>query len=335
MSSADLLSELPALDARENTLVCAIHDAAQRLGQTCSIADILLATGWGISIVAAEEWCDPATVMWHPMMVDRTVPALAQVVTAGLSRLHVVGLDCQSMWFTRTELAALREYVLHVADAYHVVVLWGMHGPGYAVVQHASATHVISVDQPQSAIAYDALDARGGIHCVIVSRHQYAMPVPYWELFTAALHDANRIEFATPNHPLRTTQTWHIGVGAWDVLAYVARQAAPLSLVSTHVGKIVRDYAWRLAHLRAFFEQYRNDVVPLPQRMRVRAAIDDCCFYIGILYKQYAFVQHHHALTTADGELIAQVCSDIAVTLRDMKRYLRGNEWWAEQDSNL
>ncbi len=322
MSSADLLSELPPLDAHENTLICALFDAARRLDIQCSIADILLATGWGVSIVAAEEWCDPATTLWHPMMVDRAIPALAKLHAAQMERLSAIGLSCRSLWFARTEKDALSDFVLRHCDAHHVIVLWGMHGPRYAVVQHATATHVTSGEQPQSAVAYDAIDARGGIHCVVVSRLHPVPSMPYWEWLIASLHFYQRIEFATPTHPIRATQTWHVGVGGWDVLSYVARQAAPLSLVSTHVSKIVRDYAWRIAHLREFFMHFHDETVPLRQRVRVRTAIDDCCFYIGILYKQYGFVQHHGALTTTDGELIAQVCSDIAITLRDLTNYL-------------
>lgn len=319
MIDPDQLSSLPSLHTRANSLVCALHDAACTLGIHCSIAEILVVTGWGITCIAAEEWFDPATLLWHPMMVEREIPALTQEQADGLARLSRLGLTCRDAWFHHTETDALVDYVLRHNDDQHVVVLWGVSGPGYTLIDHATATHLTPRASTES-IPYDAINARGGIHCIVVSRHTYVHKVDYQHYLRDALIYSNRIEFATPTHPLRPTQTWHIGIAAWDVMAYVAQQAAPLSLVSTHVSQIIHDYAWRYAHLQAFLLQKQEETIPPGTYLRLVGDIDDCCFYVGILHKQYAHIQHHTALTIADGALIAQVCGEIASTLRNMRQ---------------
>lgn len=313
-----MLSQLPTTHPHRNALVGALVDAAQHLGVVCDAGHILLHTGWGWGIVAAEEWWDPATTLWHPTTVPHIVPALADEVARALQRLAPLGLMCRDAWFVRSDQQALAEFIRHGIAMHEVVLLWGCNGPGYTMIHAASASGVVVSLTDDTVLPYSRLHTRGGIHCIRVSCAQDAlMRAVKWQNIVMPLKYSSRIAFDTPTHPLRTYQTWHSGIGAWDVLASSATQAAPLALVSTHVAQIVSDYSWRFVCMHAHMEAWQTHVHH-PHALLLTEALADCCFFMGILYKHYAHSREIRALTVADGALIAAVCHDIASTLREV-----------------
>lgn len=330
MSADASLSLLPPQSPIPNSLVQALCDAAAQLGVACQARDILAHSGWGFAVTAAEEWCDPATLLYHPRMLTHVVEPLAHYVSHSLRQLSKLGLDCHDAWFAPHELESLHAYIQAALMRQQAVVLWGCHGPQYACIVSADSAGVYCIDAPTRLVTYAQLYARGGIHVIGVC---VAPCQPgTWRDIVAPLALSLRVDFATPHHPLRDFQTWHIGVGAWDVLAMTATQAAPLALVATHVAQIVTEYAWRLRVMRDVVHTYVCHATDEPAQRALSNALDDCCFYIGILYKHYHSQHDARALTTADGELIATVCRDIAGTLRGVRQEVH---WWAEQDSNL
>ena len=338
MHDADMLASLPTADQCANSLITSVHHAIMRLGVPCDISHLLAYTGWGFGFVAAEEWCDPAVLLWHPLRVNTPPVPLIDGLTHALRRVQALGVACQDAWFSRDTIDTLPMFLAQHAHHDCVLVVWGCAGPGYAVVEWVEGSGFKSVHNPSLIIPLAALDSRGGIHCIVLWRitHHTVTPLT-WHDIVAPLNDARRIEFATPHHPLRAYQTWHCGINAWQVYAATATQAAPLALVSTHVAQIIHDYAWRLMSMRTLLAHWRSDVVHHHAQLQLHAALDDCCFYVGILYKHYGHLHTVRALTVADGELIAHACHAIATTLRDVcvRIGVAQAVWWAEQDSNL
>ncbi|MFN5929252.1 MAG: hypothetical protein ACK45X_14165 [Roseiflexaceae bacterium] len=338
MHDADALASLPPAEHCTNSLIASVYHAIQRLGVPCDITHVLAYTGWGFGFVAAEEWCDPAVLLWHPLRLSTPPVRLIDALTYALCRLQALGIACRDAWFDKDTIDTLPTFLAHHAHHDCVLIVWGCAGPGYSIVEWVAGCGFRRFDDAQHVITPAALDSRGGIHCIVLSRIPHATVTSLtWHDIVAPLNDARRIEFATPQHPLRAYQTWHCGINAWQVYAATATQAAPLSLVSTHVAQIIHDYAWRLMSMRTLLAHWHGDEEHHLAQLQLHAALDDCCFYVGILYKHYGQLHTVRALTVADGELIAQACDAIATTLRDVcvRIGVAQAVWWAEQDSNL
>lgn len=324
----------PAMHQCPNSLFRSLHQGMECLGIACDMPHLLAATGLGFGVVAAEEWCDPATLLWHPMQMTTPVIPLVRLLGRALHRMSLLGVVCEQAWFDRETLPALPAFVASPQHADGVLIVWGCGAPGYTVVEWHNDRFVCD----SGTFTPTQLDLRGGVHCIVLRRElQAPAHGMQWHDMVSPLMMRLRVDFATPNHPLRSYQTWHCGIDAWHLLAATARQAAPLSLISTHVARIISDYTWRLMQMREAVNRWSAPTEPHDAQMYLATALDDCCFYAGVLYKQYGQRTLERALTTSDGALIASACTDIATTLRDVSQRIGmiSDVWWAEQDSNL
>ncbi|NBU63003.1 MAG: hypothetical protein EBS29_00615 [Chloroflexia bacterium] len=336
-----------------NSWLTALWQAAQSINPQLAWQDVYSASGMPFVYVAAESWCDPATIHCHPRMSIVPVPALRALRQFDVAHWAAFGIAVSQHWFTTTH--ELSEFLRQPVNG--AVVIWGVDGPEYGLMIANTATTVTiqRCDGSLHTRAITALYLRSGIDIVVLAPQPIVRLPAYAPLAHAcALIDHKQIvRFGTPNHPLRAEQAWHVGRGAFEVMALTADHAAPLGMVSTHVAKIMQDL-WQRCGVARQLVAHWADVHPLPTgRQLLFQAADafaDAQFFLDIVCTHFPIVTPHRALNHAEGALIAVACRDVRAVLdvaaQDMRQALqqwqphadarrRGVRWWAERDSNL
>ena len=309
-----------------NSWLTALWQAAHSINQEITWQDIYAASGVPFVYVAAESWCDPATIHCHPRLSIPPIPALGALRQLDAAQWAACGIMVAQHWFaTLHELCEFLRQPLH-----GVVVLWGVDGPEYGVLMsHTATTLTIQrCDGSQHMLAHAALYQRSGIDIAILAP-QSVDPLPAYAplAYASACFDSQQIiRFDTPNHPLRIDQAWHVGRGAFEVMALAADHAAPLALVSTHVATIMQDL-WQRCGAAGQIVSYWADYHPSAAGRQLLAqaaeAFMDAQFFLNIICMQFPLTTSHRALSHAEGDLIAAACRDVRVVLDDAAYSMR------------
>ncbi len=303
-----------------NSWLTALWCAAQTIQPQIFWQDVYAASGVPFVYVAAESWFDPATIHCHPRLPIPPVPALRALHQLDASCWAACGIAVTQHWFATGQDLALFFVTQHVG----VVVVWGVAGPEYGVlIAHTDTTLTIQrADGSVHAVDFAALYARGGVDIAVLAPMNVVATPPYAALAHAVqlleLHTI--IRFDTPKHPLRDDQAWHVGLGAFEVMALAADHAAPLALVATHVATSMHDL-WQRCDVAHQLLVYWADLHPLPVgRQLLHQAADafvDAQFFLNIVCRQFPRTTPQRALSHAEGDLVAAACRDVRVVLSD------------------
>jgi hypothetical protein len=303
-----------------NSWLTSLWSATQTVRPACVWQDVYAASGLPFVYVAAESWFDPATIHCHPRLQIPAVPALHALRQLDAGCWAACGIAVTQHWFrTSQELAQFL-----VNPLVGAVVVWGVDGPEYGVlIGHTATTLTIQCgDGRLQSLAYSALYSRGGIDIAVLTPLPVVPAPSYAPLAHAcALFGTQTIvRFDTPKHPLRDDQAWHVGLGAFEVMALAADHAAPLALVSTHVATIMRDLRQRCGVTQQLLQHW----APLHPAatgtqilLQAADAFVDAQFFIDIAATQFPLTTPPRALSHAEGDLIAAVCRDVRVVLSD------------------
>ena len=321
-----------------NSWLTSLWSATQTVRPACAWQDVYAASGLPFVYVAAESWFDPATIHCHPRLQIPAVPALHALRQLDAGCWAACGIAVTQHWFrTSQELAQFL-----VNPLVGAVVVWGVAGPEYGILStYTDTTLTIQyADGRLQSLAYSALYSRGGIDIAVLTPLP-VVPVPSYAplAHACALFGTQTIvRFDTPKHPLRDDQAWHVGLGAFEVMALAADHAAPLALVSTHVATIMRDLRQRCGVAQQLLQHW----APLHPAatgtqilLQAADAFVDAQFFLDIAATQFPLMTPPRALSHAEGDLIAAVCRDVRVVLSDaltgMQRALA--QWQAHCDA--
>lgn len=309
-----------------NSWLISLWSAAQTVHPSCAWQEVYAASGMPFVYVAAESWFDPATIHCHPRLPIPPLPALRALRQLEAPRWAACGIAVTQHWFTTSH--DLAEFLVNQPAG--VVVVWGVAGPEYGVlIAHTDTTLTIQrADGSVQVIDYVALYVRGGIDIAVLAPMNVVATPPY----TALAHAVKLLElhtivrFDTPKHPLREDQAWHVGLGAFEVMALAADHAAPLALVSTHVATIMYDL-WQRGDVAHQLLLCWANSHPLPGgKQLLYQAMDafvDAQFFLDIVCRQFPRTMPQRALSHAEGDLIAAACRDVRLALIDALSYMQ------------
>lgn len=303
-----------------NSWLTSLWFAAQTVRPACTWQDVYAASGIPFVYVAAESWFDPATIHCHPRMQIPAVPALHALRQLDATCWAACGIAVTQHWFRTSQ--DLAEFLVNPIVG--VVVIWGVDGPEYGVLISYTATSLTiqCADGRLQTRAYAALYNRSGIDIAVLAPLPVAPLPSYAPLAQAcALFGTQTIvRFDTPKHPLRDDQAWHVGLGAFEVMALAADHAAPLALVSTHVATIMRDLWQRCGVAQLLLQHWalrHPEVTGTQILLQAADACVDAQFFLDIVATQFPLTTPPRALSHAEGDLIAAACRDVRVVLRD------------------
>jgi hypothetical protein len=309
-----------------NSWLTSLWSAAQTVHPACAWQNVYAASGMSFVYVAAESWFDPATILCHPRMHIAPVPALMALQQLNVAQWAALGIAVTQYWFaTPQELA---QFLANPQGG--AVVVWGVNGPEYGVlIAHTAVSLTIQRgDGSVHRMPYSALFSRNGIDIAVLAPCT-VIPLPVYAPLAhacARLDYQTIVRFDTPKHPLRQDQAWHVGRGAFEVMALAADHAAPLALVATHVAAIMHDLWQRCGVAQQLVAQWA-DCHPSPAgRQLLYHAADafrDAQFFLNIVTTQFPLTGAPRALSHAEGDLIAAACRDVRVVLDDVAQLMR------------
>jgi len=303
-----------------NSWLTSLWSAAQTVQPLCVWQDVYAASGMPFVYVAAESWFDPATIHCHPRLQIPAVSALHALRQLDATRWAACGIAVTQYWFRTPQ--DLADFLVNPIVG--VAVVWGVDGPEYGVLIEYTATSLTiqCADGRLQTRTYSSLYNRSGIDVAVLAPLP-VVPMPsYAPLAQAcALFGTQTIvRFDTPKHPLRDDQAWHVGLGAFEVMALAADHAAPLALVSTHVATIMRDL-WQRSVVAQQLLQHWAPLHPTATgtQMLLQAAdaFVDAQFFLDIVATQFPLTTPPRALSHAEGDLVAAACRDVRLVLSD------------------
>jgi hypothetical protein len=303
-----------------NSWLTSLWSAAQTVQPLCVWQDVYAASGMPFVYVAAESWFDPATIHCHPRMQIPAVPALHALRQLDVACWAACGIAVTQHWFHTSQ--DLAEFLANPIVG--VAVIWGVDGPEYGVLIEYTATSLTirCADGRLQTCAYSALYNRSGIDVAVLAPLPVAPMPSYASLAQAcALFGTQMIvRFDTPKHPLRDDQAWHVGLGAFEVMALAADHAAPLALLSTHVATIMRDLWQRSVvaqQLLQHWAPFHPAATGTQMLLQAADAFVDAQFFLDIVCRQFLLTTSPRALSHAEGDLIAAACRDVRMVLSD------------------
>ena len=301
----------------------ALSIAATIVGVCLDRTEVAELLGVPFLIIGSEEWLDRAILSLYPRM--RTVIPAELVAFRRLlyQRLKVRGLAVTTEWCA--DIASIPAYVNKYAptDAVWMCLtandertpIFVPSGDDWA--EAGNPEH-----QWQKVLA--RMNAPNGFLWVAISRCD-ADPLPtiaQHARWASALLQSEQIwRFPTPTHPLRLWQAWHIGVGALEVIALAAYDAAPLSIVSDTVSAVFGQYHARAQHAYHIIQRWNAHASTDRQRrcgLALESAYLDVMYVFALLIKQFPHTTSARSLSRADGALIAEVCRDARIVYRDI-----------------
>jgi hypothetical protein len=215
------------------------------------------------------------------------------------------GIAVSQQWFaTAHELFEFRIQPMSGA-----VVLWRRPDREYGLLMnHTTTTLTIQrCDGSQHTLAYAALYQRGGIDIAVLAPLP-VVPLPAYAplAHAVALFDRQLIvRFDTPNHPLRTDQAWHVGRGAFEVMALAADSCCPTSTRNcTHVAMIMQDLWQRCGAAGQLVSYWAADHPLSAGRQLLLQAADafvDAQFFLNIVCTQFPLTTPHRAFESCRG----------------------------------
>lgn len=309
-----------------NSWLTALWQAAQTVQPQIAWPAVYAASGVPFVYVAAESWFDPATILAHPRMQTLLVPDLISLRQLDVAQWAAGGIAVTQHWFATPQ--QLVQFLVHPRAG--AVVVWGGNGPEYGVlIAHTDTTLMIQRgDGSVHALPYAALFWRNGIDVAVLGPCP-VVPLPAYAPLAHACACLDRqtiVRFDTPTHPLRQDQAWHVGRGAFEIMALTADHAAPLALVAPHVAAIMYDF-WQRFGIAQQLCALWADCHPLPAgRQLLHQAADtfvDGQFFLGIVCAQFPLATAPRALSHAEGDLVAAACRDVRVVLDDVALCMR------------
>ena len=301
-----------------NSWLASLLFAAQTLDSQIGWQTIYAASGLPFLFVAAESWFDPATIYGHPRMQSTLGQSFMELRQLDAPLWAASGLAATQYW-----LATPQEFALFLADTSESqVIVSGVQGPEYGVViTHSPVTFTVRrANSSIHTLHYDEILARGGIDIVVLTTSTVIPQQRYTLLAHAVKLLALQlvVRFETPKHPLRPDQAWHIGLGAFEIMALAADHAAPLALVSTHVATITRDL-WQRCDAAQQLLRVWADLHPCSEgkQLLLQAAegFIDAQFFCNIVCTHIPATVQLRALNLAEGDLIAAACRDMRLVL--------------------
>ena len=301
----------------------ALSLAATLVGVRLDRTEVAELLGVPFLIVGSEEWLDRSILSLYPRM--RTVIPAELVAFRRLlyQRLKVRGVAVTTEWCA--DIASIPAYVTKYAPtvaAWMCLTASDERSPIFV----PSGDDWVEEGKPghtwQTVLA--RMNAPNGFLWVAVSRCE-AEPLPtiaQHARWASALLQSEQIwRFPTPTHPLRLWQAWHLGVGALEVIAMAAHDAAPLSIVSDTVSAVFGQYHARAQHAYRIIQRWNTHASSDRQRHcgnALESAYLDVMYVFGLVIDQFANTASVRALSRAEGALIAEVCRDARLVYRDI-----------------
>lgn len=309
-----------------NSWLTALWQAAQSITPQLAWPTVYAASGMPFVYVAAETWFDPATILCHPRMPITPVPALMALQQLDVAQWAALGIAVTQNWF-----ATPQELAQFLANSHGgAVVVWGVNGPeyGFLIAYTAVSLTIQRSDGSVHSMQYSALFSRNGIDIAVLALCT-VIPLPVYAPLAhacACLDSQMIVRFDTPKHPLREDQAWHVGRGAFEIMALAADHAAPLALVATHVAAIMHDLWQRCGVAPQLVAQWADcHPIPVGRQLLYHAAdaFRDAQFFLNIVTTQFPLTGVPRALSHAEGDLIAAACRDVRVVLDDAAQLMR------------
>jgi hypothetical protein len=301
----------------------ALSLAATFVGVRLERTEVAELLGVPFLIVGSEEWLDRSILSLYPRM--RTVIPAELVAFRRLlyQRLKVRGVAVTTEWCA--DIASIPAYVTKYAPtvaAWMCLTASDERPPIFVPSDNDWVEEGMPEHTWQTELA--RMNAPNGFLWVAVSRCE-AEPLPtiaQHARWASALLQSEQIwRFPTSTHPLRLWQAWHLGVGALEVIAMAAHEAAPLSIVSDTVALVFGQYHDRAQQAYSIVQRWNTNASTANQRrcgLALESAYLDVKYLFALVIDQFANTASVRALSRAEGALIAEVCRDARLVYRDI-----------------
>ncbi|MFM2310345.1 MAG: hypothetical protein RLY87_2467 [Chloroflexota bacterium] len=296
--------------------IIALQSALRAVGIPLTHEQIAIHIDRPFLLVGSEEWLDRTTLQLFPRMQTVLPADLLAFRLEHYRQLRALGVNLLGTWcadapaLTRTLDGLAREGMA-------CMIICNTDGP-LPVVRYTGSTW-ISADASIAAWDTQLVGASqpNGYYVISLEREEGATADSLADRITRArkmLTSPVVFRFPTPNHPLRIYQAWHTGIASLAVIAYAAKEAAPLSIVSDTVAQVFARFHGRAMQSINVVTQWEKEDGSREKNTSlyedIRSKYLDIVYLFELVCTQFPKNGPVRALSLAEGALIAEVCTD-------------------------